>query len=482
MAVRSLRKIPVFVWIPPIYGALYKIEITRPNGTTDDITDIIYEGEIIDGVTDTIGNFTFTLDNSNETYTDVWTGNEVIKIYIDYETTATTSRFRGRIEKVSYQDNKIKITGRSESKRLLDVTVTKEYTTTETSVILKALFDAYATDFTYTNVNTFSTSVSVSWYQKPFWECVQDLCHSAGFDAYIDPDLDCHFFESGTVNNVNECIIHGSNLFEVSDFAYDQSLIKNRVIVYGAEVEGQPVIYTSDDETSQNDYGIKELIIQDQNIATTTQAQEKADFELSISKDPPLVGDVKSIGLATIQPGEKIRISAPYSNLIPNYYKIISYRHEFRGLMTTTLTIEKEPRKIYHLMKDRISQEQKLKDMPNPNEMRYSWIFDFDTDSGSHSTTEITGGVLKVSTGSTGTWVSANNEITNNATACELRVTGEALPGTLYYVSADNGNTWQLITPRTSLNFSPAGKYLKIKVELNSASTQIDSLSLLYKT
>ena len=480
MAVRSMKKIPVKVWIPPTYGALYKIEITRSDDSTDDITNIIYEGEVVDGVTDTIGNFYFLIDNSAETYTGVWTGNEVIKIYIDYATTATTLRFRGRIEKVSYQDNKIRINGRSESKKLLDITVTQEYTSTGTSSIITDLFDKYV-DFTYTNVSSETTSVTSTWYQKPMFECIRELCNATGYDFYVDSNLDAHYYESGTVNNTNEAVIHTSNLFSVGDFAYDQSLIKNRIIVYGDKIEDMDIIATAEDATSQTEYEIKELIINDRNIKTEIQAQERADYELSLAKDPPLVGDVTSIGLATIQPGENIQISAPYSNLSPAYYKILKYRHEFKGFMKTILTIEKEPKSVYHILKERISAEQKLSEMPNPNEMRYSWIDTFDTDTGTHSTTEVIDSVLKT-TNTTGTWISEVKSLSLNATDVELRAKGIALAGTLYYVSSDNGNTWQAISLNTKLILAPPGDNLKIKIDLTSSSTEIESINLLYKT
>ena len=105
---------------------------------------------------------------------------------------------------------------------------------------------------------------------------MQDLCHSASFDAYIDSSLDCHYFESGTVDNSTEAVVHDSNLIEVGDFAQDFSLIKNRIIVYGAEIEGLPLIKTAEDSDSISDNGVKELIIQDTNIRTETQCQERA--------------------------------------------------------------------------------------------------------------------------------------------------------------------------------------------------------------
>jgi len=477
----SGRRVPTWVWVPPTYAPLYKLEIVRNDGTEDDITDYIYSAEIVDGVTDTIGNFEIEIDNSDESRTGIWTGNEVFNFYCDYATSATTKRFRGRIEKVSYQDYKIKVIGRAESVKLLNVTVTQSYEGEETSVVLKDLFDKYATDFTYSNVNTSTTNVTFNWYQKPFWECVQDLCHSAGFDAYIDSSLDCHYFESGTVDNSTEAVVHESNLIEVGDFANDYSLIKNRVIVYGAEIEDMPLFKTAEDSDSISENGVKELIIKDTNITTETQCQERADYELSLSKDPPLVGDVSSIGLATIQPGERIRISAPNSNLPPSFYKIISYKHKIEGFMQTTLTIEKEPKKVYHVIKETISQGQKLTETPNPNEMRYSWLFDFNSDSGTHSSTEITGGVLKTDGSASGTWISDTNAIGENVTVVELRAKGESLPGTNYYVSSDGGITYQSISLNTALTLSPPGQNLKIKIELNSADTQIDAISLLYK-
>lgn len=489
MAVRNItgigrtKPIPVYVWIPPTYNALHKIEITRSDGTTDDITDIIYDGEVVDGVTDTIGNFAFTIDNSSETYTGVWTGNEIIKVYIDYATTATTLRFRGRIEKISYQDNKIKLVGRSESFKLLDLVVTKSYINIETSVILKNLFDEYATDFTYTNVNTSAANITVSWEQKSFWECVRELCNKAGFDSYVDFDLDCHYFESGSVQNTTEAVIHGSNLFEVGDFADDLSTIKNNVLVYGADIGGLPLFKTAKDDTSIDSYGKKDLIINDSNITTETQCQERADYELALSLNPKTVGEVTSIGLATIQPGEQIRISAPSSNLPPAYRNIISYTHKFEGFMKTRLTIEKESKKISHLFKDRFVKEQEMTETQNPNEMEYSWNFDFSVDSGTHSNTEIKDGVLKVVSGqTTGTWISDTFNVGENVTAVESRINGTGLAGTKIWISLDGGATFEQIGgPGVREEYIKGGRSVKLRVDFALSNAEVDGLALFYK-
>ena len=454
----STRPVPIYVWVPPAYSALYKIEVVRSSGALDDITDYILSGNLTDGATDTIGNFQFEIDNSSENYTNVWTGNEVLNFYCDYETTATTKRFRGRIEKISYKQNTVVITGRSESLSLLDVTVTKSYEAIETSAILLDLFSTYASGFTTSNVSASSTSITINWYQKPFIECVQELCRQAEFDFYIDSSLDAHYFAKNSVNNQTEAVVYDANLLEIGDFAYDRSLIKNRIIVYGADIGSLPLIYTKDDSASQIE--IKELIIKDQNITTMEQAQERAEYELALSKDPPLVGDVTSIGLATLQPGERVRISSPYNNLQPSYYRVISFKHEFGDLYSTTLTIEKEPRKIFHLMKDRISNEQKRSDLPNPNEMRFSWNFDFNTDTGTHSNTEIVNGKLQIigggggadptnhadlqnltyaTSGHTGFQASGSYETAN--ANIQIHVTGSGSPHTAAGVGADASGT-----------------------------------------
>jgi len=474
MPVRSLRRIPVYTWIPPTEGVIYKITVND-----EDITDEILSGEIANSATEKIGSFSFTLSNASETYTNKWSGGEIVKFYADYGSTASTLRFRGTIEKVSYNSNKVTLTGRSYP-QLLEITVTKSYSGMTADTILKDLIDTYLTGFTYSNVNSSTNYLVINWYQKPFWDCVKDICYASNFDCYVDSNQDFHFFEVNSIKNSTEIAVHDYNILEVGDFGRDLSAIKNKIIIYGAKVEDLPLIYTKKDDDSIAQYGEKELVINDQNITTIQQAQERVDYELSFNKDPPIVGDVTCIGLPTLQPGENIRISAPYDNLPPAYYKIISFTHEFGDFFKTTLNIEKEGSSIPRIISNRINAEQKLADMPNPNEMNYSWNFDFNTDSGTHSSTEIVDGYLHA-TSSPGTWISETNTTQDNVSAVEIRVTGDNLSGVSYYASVDDGVTWYNLTLNTQKNVTP-GNFLKIKVVLTDTTTKIDSLALLYKT
>jgi len=488
MAVRSLTGVPIFLFIPPSYSPIYLISVVKSDGTTYDVTDIIHEGEYTDGVTETIGNFTFTIDNSEETYTTLFALFDKVNVYMDYDTTATTLRFKGIIEKITKTDNKLKVIGRGTGSRVMGATVTQRYASQYTHDIIQDLISKYHSQYiTTTNIDTTDstdTQVTVNWYQKSFWECILDLCNRSGYDAYIDCNFDFHYFVSGSQSNTDECVVHEQNLIETGDFAPDLTTIKNRIIVYGAKIEDQQIVWMEEDDTSITGlgYGVKEEIINDSSIITVAQAQARAEYELSLKKDPPIIGEVTSLGLPTLLPGERVRISDPLNGLDPGYYSIQKFTHKFSNdePMQTVLTVYKEISTIPKILKKRITFETESSEMENPNEMRYSWLFDFNTDSGTHSSTQIANGVLKTDGSASGTWISKVNALSENATSCELRAKVNAT-GSDYYVSTDNGITWQSISLNTLLALSPPGQNLKIKIILNSASTEIDSLCLLYK-
>jgi len=489
MAVRSLRTITPKVWIPPTYSTKYKLEVIRDggDGSSDDITELISGAEVEDGVTDSIGRFEFSLWNPNQTYLGAWEPGDLFKYYKDYDSSATTIRFSGIIEKVSYKGNKIRVSGRSDALKFMDLTVTQSYTNTECGAILKDLVSKYGSDFTSNNVGTSSTTLTVNWYQKPFWDCVEELTTASSFDAYVDANLDFNFFESGTRVNDKEGIVHTHNLLEVGDFADDSSLIKNRVIIYGAEEDGTQLLYSSNDISSQDKYGIKEEIVSDSNITNGTQAQERGDFLVAQSKNPQQISDIKGIQLATIQPGENIRISSPADNIPPGLYRTVNYKDKISleggGGFTTTVSITKEPRRISNIFKSLVENQNKLKSTTvNPYEMGFSYNDLFNTDTGAHTDTEITNGVLKP-TGASGNWISVAKTITGgNITEVYLVAIGETLTGASFEVSGNNGSNYETITNKGRLVLSTSvGTQLRVKVTFDNADTQIDSLMLLYK-
>ena len=490
-AVRNIRgiggvkPIPVYVWIPPKFSPIHKIEIFD-GITATDVTDIVIEGEYIDGVTETIGSFSFQIDNSNETYTNLFNTYDQIRIYLDYGATASTRRFIGLIERISKKEHTLVITGRGTAAKFSGKNVTYAATDTARSTILSEIIAKYfSADLTTNNLETDSGLATVSYSDKPWQEVIEEICQAGGRDSYTDKDSDFHYFESGSRLNITEAVVHESNLISVGDFSPDASNIFNKIKVYGLEVGGFPLIATASDSASQTTYGVKELKIDDKNITTVSQAQARADYELSLQKDPPTVGEVTSLGLPTILPGEMIRISDPQNGLNPNYYAIQKFIHKFSNdsPMMTILTIKKERSTIPNILKKRIKFETDITISNNPNEHDFSEIYDFNSDTGTHSNTEIeinsvTGkGVLKTDGASTGTWTSPTLNLSSNLSgSSDIKFEGTDISSVQVHISTDGGT---IFTPLPAVSI-PSGRRIKIKMILNSANTRIDTLAILY--
>ena len=337
---------------------------------------------------------------------------------------------------------------------------------------------------TKNNINASSTTVTVNWYQKSFWECVLELCNASGFDAYIDTIYDMHYFEAGSITNSTEKIVHGYNLLETGDFSPDLTFVKNKIQVYGASVDGLPIFATAEDSASQTAYGLKEEKISDSNITSYTQASAKADYELAVKKDPPTIGEITSLGLPTLAPGEKMAISDPENGIQPTNYTIIKYSHKFSNdePFKTVVTISKERSSVPKILKSRLKFEQEATAQDNPEEYEFGKIYDFNTSEGTFTDTMISQGFLKTTGGADGNWVSPLTISSSNVTTCEVRAKGSQIEGTTFFVSVDNGITWQSLAINTPKTLDPQGINLRAKIQINSASTQIDTFCFMYKT
>lgn len=489
MPVRNLVDLTPTYWVPPIYTANWKITVTRADGTVDDITDIITKFKVEDGVTEGIGIFEFTIPNPNETYTNVWTGMEVFRYYKDYAAAATTLRFRGRVEKPSNKNNELTVTGRSETLFVIDQNVTKSYVGVDVGYIIKDIFDSYGGgrfDTSGINVST-GVTLTITFSDLAFWDVVESVCTAAGYDCYVDCNLVVKFFVQGSITNTDEGIVHDHNLVEVGDFAPDLQFVKNKIRVVGGQVDGVQVTNTANDAASQTANGIRMEVINDDGIVTMAAAKELADFLLNDRKNAPTVGEVRGIMLATIQPGEKIRISSPMENIPPGAYRTVHYRDESgEDGAFTTVTINKEPRKVSHVIKDRIQREHKKTDSTgNPNDLDFAEIELFNSSTGSLSQLAISDGTLHVSTGYTqGTWTSAAWATSDGRNVDQMRmgVVGDGLSNVRIRVSANNGLTFDDITRDELKSIAATGKSIKVELTLTGSTTQVDSVKIQYST
>lgn len=488
MAARSTRmNVSIKIWVPPQFTANHKFEVIREDGTVDDLTFVADKIEIEDGVTEIIGRFKAELWNPNETFTGVWVGTETVKYYSDYAKEATTQRFQGKIEKVLYRNNKIIISGRSESAFFMDETITASFINTDCSDILKSINTITGgAEFSTNNVAQSGVTLTVDWQEKPFWEAVQELTQAAGFDVYIDFEKDWHFFESGSVTNDGEGIAYNYNLLDVNDNGNDITLVKNKIIVYGAKQGGIQIIDSDDDFDSQTKFGVRKEVINDDNITIQQQAKDLARFRLAQKRNPTFVGEVTGTLLGLIQPGEKIHVGAPQDNLNDGTYKIQSYLHKLdvsRGY-TTIVRIDTEPRKLKHVVKDMIQRENLRQDTNlNPFGLTHSFNHLYDSDSGVHSKTEIVGGVLKLQVGqSNGIWTSETVTADSEITEVYILSVGTLITGATYEISVNGGLNYVTVDRKelTILSIN-LGKSLKVRVTIATTSTEVDSLSVLYK-
>ena len=470
----------IFIPIPKARNTKVKVEV---NG--EDMTARVIKSSFVYPATIGLGTFVVRLSNAHGQLNESFENGQAVKFFAD-NTDATTLQFWGIIDYVKndISDNGqfLILEGRHRSYLLNEYLVCYSATSTPTSTILKAIIDKLPASygFTYANVATSTDSMNVEWTYKPFWDCVVELCNFAEFDCYPDNNLDFHYFAANSISNEDDAIVEGDNFIKSANWGTDTTYEKTRVTVIGQDDEGIPIIYTAkaDDETD-----IKEVFVRESAANTVEKVQNAAESKLlALTNQPPQV-TIESYGLGEINPGDNIWIIVPRQQ-IQGQFKIIQITHNFGaefGGWRTMCEVEKEEVLISTSIQKIYQRTSILSAPDNLNKLNYSYNFPFDNDSGTHSNTEIVDGVLKTTGGASGTWISANKSIGEDITQYEFRATGESIPGTSFYVSTDNGNTWQLVSAlKTLYDFAPPGQNLKIKVVLSSASTQVKSLATLY--
>ncbi len=470
----------IFIPIPKSRNAKIKIEINGVDKTSETRKSIFNKP-----VTSGIGTFELDISNASGNLTGEYQPGTIVKFYAD-NTDASTLQFWGRIDNIeeiaSKQEKILKIKGRHRTYTLTEYLMCHSASQTETSQVLKDIIDKLPASygFTYSNVNSTTSLINVSWNYKPFWDCVIELCNYVGFDCYVDNNLDFHFFEANSILNTDDAVVESDNLLNSSGWGTNDYYEKTRVVAIGQSEDNLPIVYTaiSDNEGDE----IREIFVKDVSADTQLKVKNIAEAKLKEVTNKTPDAQIQSFGLESINPGDNIWVLIPRQQ-IHGQYKIINIKHKFGSMFggwRTELIMEQEQENISKTISLIDKKSERLKVADNINKLNFSLYFDFDTNSGNHSTTEISEGVLKTDGSASGTWISNLNEVVESATYCEIRVKGQSIPGTNFYVSVDNGINYQSLDQNTLKTLSPPGKNLKIKVEINSAATQIYSLVLLY--
>jgi hypothetical protein len=472
----------IYIPIPKKRNTKCKITI---NGT--DMTTRIMESTFVIPCTNGVGTFSVKISNAKGQYSGNFAAGDVVIFYAD-NNDASTVQFYGRIDYVkddiSSEGQYLNIDGRHRSFLLNEYLVCHSATDIETSQILKDIIDKLPAEygFTYTNVNTSAVNMNVEWSYKSFWDCITELCNKAGFDCYVDNDMDFHYFEENSISNEEDAVVEGDNFIKCSDYGTNDYYEKTRVTAMGQDDAGLPIIYTS--VIAGEGDTIKEVFVKDTSANTYDSVKDIADAKLAevTNKNPQAV--ITSFGLETAKPGDNIWIIIPRQK-IAGQYKLVQITHKFGmkigGWRTECLTEEQESG-VSTVLENLTKTNQQITESDNVNKMTYSYNFDFNTDNGTHSNTIITGGVLKTNGVYSGDWISPVRTLTTTPTQFEVRVVGESMIYNKYYVSTDNGVTWQEATSlNTKIAFSPIGNNIKIKVEVVTENSKVDSISLLYQ-
>lgn len=497
MAITSLRREKIYVWRPPSVSSMYKIEVVTSSDTTN-VNAYCEKASFKSTIQPGVGKFEVTILNPNDTFKDKFSPEDTVKFYKDYATAGTTHRQTGVIESVDQSNHKVKLKGKLMSKELIDISIVGAYTSAsypDITDILKDIIDQVNTevsdDFDKTTyVTDTGEGIDISFNKKSAMECIEILCQIAGFDFYVDKDKNCHFFAEKSIENTTDAVVHSYNLLEIKGFSEDVEKVKNKIVVYGAIIDGIQILYTAEDATSISSYGLREEIINDTSLTSDDEAKTKGDAELALKKDPPIVGEVKSTLLVNLNPGDMLKVSAPAAGISPDTYKVVEFEDiiENNNIPRTKIKLEKWKPSIPIEFRELFLKQKETQEITNINKLEYSYLFTFDDsvniDDGNSNDYDTDEGYLTF-TGAAGYMQSDAKDTTSNVTKFEVRASGDNLVGNITYeVSVDNGRdgTWQTVNLNTLTDALSDAHQLKIKVTTTSTDAKISTLAVLYST
>lgn len=471
-------------FIPPKFNAITKFEIVTASNTYD-ITESIEECSWTDGATEGVGNFEFKIIDPVKSLSNNVLNYDSIKIYLDYGATATTLKFKGKIERSGREDYLFVISGRSQGIIVMGKNINYSATNIKKSDALKEMIETNFPTISTSGIEENTDLITVAYSEIPFQEIINEL--NGGTHAfYIGPEDVANYFEKGSRQNTTEAIVEGQNHISTVEFTSDSEETITKVRVYGKETAGLPLISTSDSSTSLTGGIDKEIIIQDDSLINIEQTQERADNEYLLNQSIPKIGSVTSFMLPTISPGEQIKMFIPMDNIDPSFYNVASYTHTYPDY-NTTLNVQQKRLDLPKIISKGKAFESKISGNLNPNDMDYSLIYDFSEDSGFHTNTRINTvtKTLKTDGSSAGTWISPQTDTQGggNISSIEVRAAGSNIEGLKIFLSLNGGLTFtSAYLPEGDTVSIPPGDSIIAKIFVPSADAVINSIGVYYKT
>lgn len=402
----------------------YKVLITADDGTVYDVTNDLISGTVRKQK-NSIPSFTVTIDNNDDSYTDLFNGGELVRIYGDTDaTTATTIICGGKIDgtrKNSSLTNglTVEIFGRTGA-ILSDKTKIIQFYNKRVGQCIRGgnpTLDSdgnredgvlYNTGIKFDPSNDIDLDIRVTskYRNQTHTTILNDLADKSEIVWYLyynDADGETYYkyFVDGSVTNTSEVIESGNifggyygiavygvsfygfftsqyNFFE-GDYGSDTSKNVNRVIVYGKEDTNTFILKTEEDAASQSNLWVKDKVVTDSNLLSMDDVQYRADAELSKFLSADAEGTLKSLGLPSLEPGEMLAIKVVALGLTSNY-TANTITHEFGPTVgfITNVSIDEFNINTSSIIKERIDATDAASPYINLNSMENSFNVNFD--------------------------------------------------------------------------------------------------------
>ncbi len=513
----------------------FKVEIITSSGTSD-ITNFV-TGDINRLATEGLSTFSLEMDNNNGIFKDKFAAGDIVNIYYDFASTATTLRFRGYIDGVYDNFNistgfVISIEGRDAPKsntneHFGDTEITIQFTSRNNldcwfgttgdtdpqgnfangvlynSGLILRVFDTSDETFknykdlseaqrdtlksqqgytqTHTNLYVDKTRLAIS---KPI-AIEGDYDFRIEFDS-VSEDSFLIVHPEEAILNSSEAVTLGQNLLNLGRFGKDTATESNRIKEKGF-TDGTIVTMNSKQNIArQSVLWIKDKNETNSTLQTDTELGNKATARLNELKEAKKKGSMATAGLPTLQPAEKIPLTIPY--VFSGNIKIKSFAVIFGADFEFQLDLQDRETRFERIFKDRIDENVNVTPTDNPNGMRNAFVFDFSNPSDYIlDNCEIKDGVLTLS----------DNQITGKCTTrrglvitdeditqFELRVKANQIKNCTYRASSkDTG--FEVISLFSVHDFSSVGKRPRVEITLNEStpgvSPEFSKLNLLSK-
>ena len=290
-------------------------------------------------------------------------------------------------------------------------------------------------------------------------------------------------FLKNTKSTDDEAVIEGENLIPgtIANFAVDSFKSRNRTRIYGRDDARMLIVATSGT-------GDREIEINNSNASTNAEADALAEaYKQDLGNLPP-IGSCEAFGIETIKPGYLMVVTAPILANVHAYYRVVEITHIISKTgpgWRTRISVEDEERTIGTTIRDRIEKEKDTVQIINPNDMEFSYNFDFNSDTSIQHNGIISEGRLRMGTSSQVTMTTTARQADADITSIEMRAVGNDLGGIKFYASVNGGATWEQVQLDTATVLNHTGRKVAMKAimtsDSNHPSPDLDSIGIYYK-